>query len=355
MELFNEHDLVVGNLEAVITDSEEKLPMHPLHLKTNKDHLTHLRNFDILSLANNHILDYLGKGLEDTIETLDDAEISHFGAGNDRSGANKPLIIRKGNTKLGFITFTRFANATSKKGGTADDRINRVIKDIRRLKREGCFVIVMPHWGYEHVPLPAPRQRSLAGKMIRNGADIVMGTHPHIHQGFELLQGKMVYYSLGNFVFSSKYFKAHNDWKLQKSAMVSIRIHNGFSYEYRLIPYLSTDNEVELLEGSEKEFVENDILRIRRILDSNYLKYAKMYFKDVGFIVDFGRKALSSQIRSGGQKSDFMQKAGKIIKIYSKADYQDVMNRFYRIFLFLLRRIDVSEFNPLIQKDEKAN
>ncbi len=353
--LFDENDLVVGNLEAVITDSGTRLPLHPVHLKTNEEYLDHIKKFNVLCLANNHILDYCEEGLVDTLEILKKSKVSGFGAGRNAREANRPLVISKGNQKLAFIAFTRFANASKNKAGAANSSLGRVLRDIRRLKREGCFVIVMPHWGYEHVLLPSPRQRLLAKKMIRNGTDIILGTHPHIHQGYELIDGKAVFFSLGNYIFSSDYFKAFDNWKLQKSAMVEVEIHDDKSYKFQLKPYHSTDKNLRLLHGNEKELVENEMRQVSKIINGKYLKYLKLYLHDVGFIVDFGRKTLKKQLNKKDYKINKFKKLKKIIKIYSKANWQDVMNRFYKLFLIFLKKVDVSEYKTSEFKNEKLN
>jgi poly-gamma-glutamate synthesis protein (capsule biosynthesis protein) len=91
--LFNEQDLVVGNLEAVITKSDNKLPLHPAYLKTDFHSLNLLDPFKVLCIANNHTLDYQDEGLKDTINHLDKMGISHFGAGEGSEHENKPLLF----------------------------------------------------------------------------------------------------------------------------------------------------------------------------------------------------------------------------------------------------------------------
>jgi hypothetical protein len=352
-ELFSSHDLVVGNLESVVTESVSARPLHPIHLKTSRLHINHLRYFDVLNLANNHVLDYGEEGISDTIEVLRECGIEYFGAGLNKGEANSPLVVSRNGQSIGFVAATRFANATRRRAGAANDNLRRILRSVRTLKLQGCFVVIMPHWGYEHVPLPAPRQRLLARRMIGVGGDLVVGTHPHVHQGFEEMARRTVFYSLGNFVFSSQYFKSRYDWKLKRSIMVAVEVASDMTYSFRLIPYETTDNGVRLLYGREGDSVIADMMRIRAILAGQYSKYLKLYLSQTAFSVEFGKAAVRKQLRAERQGASCFDRMRKMVEIYRKANWQDAMNHFYPIFLRALWRVDVKGMEVVSEKKQE--
>jgi poly-gamma-glutamate synthesis protein (capsule biosynthesis protein) len=138
---------------------------------------------DVVSLANNHSCDRDIDGELETQTWLDELEIDWFGG-----YATAEPVYRFGQVSL--IGYHEF--------GTSIDDLLPVIQEENR---QGQFVIVMPHWGEEYVAQPQEGQRELATKMIQAGADLIVGSHPHVIQGIELIDGVPVIYSLGNFIF----------------------------------------------------------------------------------------------------------------------------------------------------------
>lgn len=164
---------------------------------------------DAVTLANNHALDFGTEALLDTCDTLDEAGIAHTGAGAGLKQAKQPVIFEKNRFRVGIIGATRvipeagWAAGSSHPGmlSTYDPAI--LLQEIEKLKESCDYVVVFVHWGIERDEKPQEYQRTLGKQYIDAGADLVIGSHPHVLQGIEYYKGKPVVYSLGNFVFGS--------------------------------------------------------------------------------------------------------------------------------------------------------
>lgn len=164
---------------------------------------------DIVTLANNHALDFGTDALLDTCGTLDAAGIYRVGAGANLDEAKKPVIIDIKGKTIGFLGASRVIpvgswNATSTSPGmltTYDPTV--LIEEIKKARETCDFVIVYVHWGIERDEYPQDYQRTMARQYIDAGADMVIGSHPHVLQGMEYYNDKPIVYSLGNFVFGS--------------------------------------------------------------------------------------------------------------------------------------------------------
>jgi poly-gamma-glutamate capsule biosynthesis protein CapA/YwtB (metallophosphatase superfamily) len=164
--------------------------------------------FDVLNLANNHILDYGIPPFRQTLRILDSLGIAACGAGMNRDDAETGVIVVRGGWKAAFLGFSLTYPdafwATASRPGTAFAVRERIAGRIDFLRRNADLVIVSFHWGKELHGMPQPYQREFAHAAIDAGADFVIGHHPHVLQGFELYRGKPIAYSLGNFAFGSK-------------------------------------------------------------------------------------------------------------------------------------------------------
>lgn len=166
---------------------------------------------DAVTLANNHALDYGIDALLDTCQVLDNAGILHTGAGKDLDAARQPVILEKNDQKLALIGATRvipqadWAAANNHPGmlSSYDVSVDTLLAEIAACHAQGAKVAVLIHWGIERDEKPQEYQRTLAKRYIDAGADLVIGSHPHVLQGMEYYKGKPIFYSLGNFVFGS--------------------------------------------------------------------------------------------------------------------------------------------------------
>jgi len=189
-------DLRIANLEGPITKYQSvSNGKSRMRFTTSPNFLEVLKSrFDVVSLANNHMLDFGESGYGQAKELLASAGIDFFGDYKNRT-ENLSTIVEKNKIKIGFIGYHDLI----------DEGIDRVITEIKKIRNESDFVIVMSHWGNEYQKTSSKRQQEEARKFIDAGADLVLGGHPHVVQGFEEYNGKMIFYSLGNFIFD-QYF-----------------------------------------------------------------------------------------------------------------------------------------------------
>jgi poly-gamma-glutamate synthesis protein (capsule biosynthesis protein) len=202
-------DLTIANLETPLTEGgtaavkEYAYRSTPKALPAFKE-----AGFDLVNLANNHILDYGTTGLLDTFDHLDKAGIRWFGAGRNAAEAFKPVIVEKKGIKIAFLGLSKVVptqdwKAGKDRPGVADTYALKVpLEAIQNAKKQADLVIVVAHWGIERKDQPEKYQRDFAREYIDAGADLIVGGHPHVLQGFENYKGKWIAYSLGNFIFT---------------------------------------------------------------------------------------------------------------------------------------------------------
>ncbi|MFC1638496.1 CapA family protein [Patescibacteria group bacterium] len=215
-DVFEGNDLVVANLEGAVTD-EKSVSLGTVkgdkgHFSftfdknSTKDFLSY-NNIGLVNLGNNHILNFGEEGLLETKQFLRDSGVEYFG---DPSDFDSTYTIKKINgLDIAFVNFNGFH-------GPKSDEVSEMI---RGLDGKSDLVIVYAHWGSEYKLTPSDRQIKNARKFVDSGADLIIGTHPHVVQSIEEYKGKMIFYSLGNFVFD-QYFS--EDVKNELAISVSI-------------------------------------------------------------------------------------------------------------------------------------
>ena len=176
--------------------------------------------FDFFLLANNHCLDRRTRGLVRTIQTLDSLGIRHTGTFLDRDHRHRtyPMLLRKKDFRIIMLNYTYDTNGLKVDTPRIVNYIDREIMeaDIAEAKLfNPDFIIANMHWGLEYDRMPSRKQRELADWLMRQGVDLVIGSHPHVVQPMELRRGKegtpdrLVVYSLGNFI--SNMSREHTD------------------------------------------------------------------------------------------------------------------------------------------------
>jgi poly-gamma-glutamate capsule biosynthesis protein CapA/YwtB (metallophosphatase superfamily) len=205
--LFLQQDLVIANLECVLTCSENGLP-GKCTLKSSVKWAGTLKEsgINLVSLANNHIMDFGNEGLIETIKNLTDQNIHFIGAGVNKDEAENPFFFEKDGLRLAIlgrssVEVSTPIYATDNNAGVAFLDEKKLLDQIKTIKSEANKVILILHWGLEHYHYPTMHQRYLSHRLFNAGADIILGHHPHVLQGIEWIDGKPVVYSLGNFVF----------------------------------------------------------------------------------------------------------------------------------------------------------
>lgn len=212
-DTLQEADIVFGNLESIISDKGKRVGSiysfraDPLAMEG----LTYA-GFDVLSIANNHSLDYGREALEDTLSRLGDAEIAYTGTGFSKSEAHSPAVLYINETEIGFLAYAGLGPSNWAAGenysGIAwidENTLSVLVEDILRAKSKTDIIIVSLHAGEEYTKDPSEFQRVFAKTAIDAGADLVIGHHPHVVQSIEQYKGKTIAYSLGNFIFDQDF------------------------------------------------------------------------------------------------------------------------------------------------------
>lgn len=273
-EIFASSDLNVVNLESPLTRSRDKTPGRAFNFKAPPEPGKVFNLFQVFSLANNHILDYSLSGLQETMSFISSRNKSFFGAGGSLDQASAPLKLEAGGMPLAFLGCTRWYNADKFSGGTMPMKHNIILPEIQRLKQDGYFVIVFPHWNYEYVDHPCPADRKFGHRLIQAGADVVVGSHPHQIQGWESYQGRYIFHSLGNFIFNQ--FDLSRT-EFSRTFILTLNINPDATYSFEIHPVFTTQEGIfPLRDKANKDFMDK-MAFLCRILENPALHRKKFY------------------------------------------------------------------------------
>lgn len=211
---FARADLVVANLECTISNRGTRWPTKNITIRAPLAAADSLvaGGIDVVSLANNHALDYGFDAFKDTLRLLDERGIGHAGGGRDSAAAHAPLMVEIDGLRIAFLGYvmpfssrpsfnTRDWAAGPTRPGLAIGTADVVGREVTKARTQADVVVVMVHGGFEYSHRPSKRQRAIAKAAVDAGAALVIGHHPHVLQGYHHGNGTFVAYSLGNFVF----------------------------------------------------------------------------------------------------------------------------------------------------------
>lgn len=219
--IFKNDNISIVNLETTFTNSNDRAEKQ-FNFKADPSYAQSLPlgSIEGVNISNNHIYDYKQKGFTDTLEALKANNINYFGEGN-------AWIKEVNGGKFGFLGYTGYNDY-------AEFR-QKLEKDIKKLKDDGCVVIINFHWGLENNYYPIGTQIDLAHFAIDKGADLIIGHHPHVIQGIEQYKGKVICYSLGNFCFGGNFNPKDKDCFIFQA---KYKLKNGKpeSYGVKVIP-----------------------------------------------------------------------------------------------------------------------
>lgn len=259
-QIFSESDVVFCNLESSLSGRGENYPLK-CSLRSDPDYIKGIKNsgINVVSLANNHVLDFQEDAFYDTLDLLNQYGINYFGAGKDLDDARKPLILNIKNQKIGFLGYCDVIIDSpfyaSKRGrGIAPLKLEFVEEDIADLKKNTDVIIISLHWGIENWHYPSPEQVSMAHQIIDLGSNMILGHHPHVLQGVEKYHNGFIAYSLGNFIFCDILWswinkngdEVHSRVKLnadnKETVILSAEICKDRAMDIKLTPCVLTDN-----------------------------------------------------------------------------------------------------------------
>ena len=234
LDFLNENDANVLNFESPITDCRMTKKRRLAH-RSDPKVLKYVKNTiknPVLSFANNHMMDYDRIGMIDTLENTEREGISYIGAGRNKYEAARYVIVGE-EVKVGIfaIQYKDFRVAGKRYSGPLHDKRKDVIEmAIAELKTKVDYVVLVYHGGDEFLHAPMPYFRKRMRKYLDAGCDIVVAHHPHVVEGYEYFGKKLVFYSLGNFMFDTDYQRMQED--SDRGAIIRLTFDKeGFEFE----------------------------------------------------------------------------------------------------------------------------
>lgn len=243
-------DFAICNFEAPLQGAGKAQPKMGPHHSQQAGSLQGLKaqGFDLLLLANNHIMDFGPEGLQKTQTQAAQADLLTLGAGPNAEHAYQPLVRDIGGVKVAMLNACEAqfgvidTTSSDDEAGYAWINAQRLDAQIVMLKQTCDLIIVFAHAGLENVDIPQAAWRERYRGLCDLGADMVIGSHPHVPQGFESYNGKHIFYSLGNFYFDSKNYKDKEDC----SFSLLLSVEPGKAPAFELIHHYKQGGQVRL-------------------------------------------------------------------------------------------------------------
>lgn len=250
-------DLLIGNLEAALTYSQDEVAK-VFNFKSDPHHVQVLKEagFNLVNLANNHILDYGEAGLLETLTTLDTVAIAHVGAGCNLGDARRPVIIERQGIRIGVLGFT-----DNEPGWLAGEErpgiawieigdISAVEKEIKELRNNVDLLVVTLHWGPNMIERPTGQFVQFAHDLIDLGVDIIHGHSAHIFQGVEFYKNSIIIYDSGDFVDD---YMVDTFLRNDRSFFFEIEVDANGPRKVTLTPTLIQEMQVNAADGSDRD------------------------------------------------------------------------------------------------------
>lgn len=278
-------DIAIANLESPIARSGKTFTAKRFHYLSAPQTATALANagFSVVTLANNHMMDFGASALTETRQYLDRSGISCTGGGDSLAIARRPAVISVRGMKVAFLaysfTFPDAFYATAHRPGTAPGCARYIREDIAMARKTTDYVVVSFHWGAENTNAPKPYQVAAAHRAIDAGADLVLGHHPHVLQGIERYKNGVIFYSLGNFAFGTASRTA------RRSVIARIFLERGVK-RVELVPLNVLNSDVhyqpKVLSGKEGRVVIDHLARLSGKWDTAITTVDGRYFVRMG-------------------------------------------------------------------------
>ena len=206
LPLLRRAPIVLGNLEGPLArTARRERRNHSYRVDPALARALGRAGINIVTLANNHLLDCGRAGVLETLQALEQAGVAAVGAGVDERAAHSPVIRAASGSRVGVLGYywNRRCAARANLPGSAMDPPEALAEDIGALREQVDYVIVTFHWGVPYEQRPSSEDRAKARLAVDCGADVVIGHHPHIVQPAEVYRGRPIFYSVGNFAFGS--------------------------------------------------------------------------------------------------------------------------------------------------------
>jgi poly-gamma-glutamate capsule biosynthesis protein CapA/YwtB (metallophosphatase superfamily) len=310
-------NLSLVNLEGPIVSSGNPSPktgpvisMKPLVIEALLD-----ANINLVTLANNHIMDFGIEGFKETLTRLNESNLNFVGAGLSKTARRKPFITEIKSKKIAIINVCEhewISDINSESGANGVDLIENFYQ-IQALRSTIDFIIVIYHGGNEYHPLPRPDMKKIFRFFVDAGASAVIGHHTHTFSGYERYHDCPIFYSLGNFIFDSNKKSKGENWNT--GIAIGLNIINN-QLDFQIIPFLQNDKEIGIkklkaqpLQDFEVKLKKySEIINDDQKLQEEYNRFAgKMGLQYLAFINPYEGK-LSSLFKKGILPSVYSKK-----------------------------------------------
>lgn len=266
--LIKKGDLIIGNLESPMAESSIHTGLHKQEFLSSPSTAAALNKegFKVMSIANNHISQHGYEAFCETVQVLRHNYIDPVGEIYSERLTQNLVIKTIKEKRLGFLAFSlvddKFYDSPWFYANNPDEAD---LLDQISMNKELCdYLILMLHWGDEFVDYPSVDQINLAHVLVDAGCDLILGSHSHIFQGIEQYKGKVIAYSLGNFIFSMP-------WKpTRASGILTVQFQENGQHGYSVQPIWINNNWVPTIPvGKQKDYVENRIAKVNSDLKSS--------------------------------------------------------------------------------------
>jgi poly-gamma-glutamate synthesis protein (capsule biosynthesis protein) len=253
-------DITFGNLECCLAAGGKVVPKK-YNFRGRPENATALKHagFDIVSLANNHTLDYGKDALTETLASVRSAGVAPVGAGMTIREAHALRIVNIKGLRVGFLAylglFPPVVPLTANQPAVAMAEIHLITRDVTAARKRVDVLIVSMHAGKEYTFRHAARQEEIAHAAVDAGADMVIGHHPHVVQDVETYRGKPIFYSLGNFIFDPSPTFLRDRGK-RWSAMVVATLEKGRPPVARLVDLRIVDRQPRFADAKSQAALE---------------------------------------------------------------------------------------------------
>jgi len=276
LDILEQAEYRIFNLEVPLTDTENPIAKCGPNLIAPASAIQGYKAIgaDVLTLANNHILDQGADGLSATCRLLEQNKIGFLGVGNTPEEAAKPYQLECGGKKVGIYACAEheFSIVTERSPGANPFDPLESPDHVAELKKRCDYVVVLYHGGKEHYRYPSPNLQKVCRKLVEKGADLVICQHTHCIGCEEKYRGGTILYGQGNFLFD------HSSSEYWQTCLL-VQVNDDFSISY--IPLVKKNETVRLAGSTESQAIMADFkkrsLEIRKtgFIEEKYAKFAK--------------------------------------------------------------------------------
>jgi len=291
-------DIWIGNCECVIADISNKKGIYSKQFRINTQDLLAVNHLDIYSVANNHVMQHGEHAFKQMIAYFDDNKITTIGRDDSISH-----IFKHQGKSIGIVAFSqRKEKYLSRPLYWYNPEYKDIEAAYKRIEK-AAYHVVYVHWGNEFINYPYGDQKRFAHWLVDLGFDLIIGTHPHVLQGYEIYRGSYIFYSLGNFVFNMPTTSS------QMSAIISV--------DLSLDPVKLSTQYVRI-----------------------YPDYFPHLVKETNFSIEYSFKTLNRLLANDEENEVYYKMVYKAIKEYRKKNM--------KVFLKNINKFDFQDFKEII-------